>query len=104
MKTRLPALFFFAFVLSSVPLHAQDVNNPTAQPTDRPQGPSSAPAIATPDAPMASGTPATADPNAPVVGRATEFPPVNPRASDRARSNAVPPADAVRRSPQSNGF
>ena len=69
MRTQLPLIFCMGLSLQA---YAQDVNNPTASPLDRPQGPPSAPAISVPQAPIASSAPTTTDPNAPVDGRADE--------------------------------
>ena len=101
MRTQLPLIFCMGLSLQA---YAQDVNNPTASPLDRPQGPPSAPAISVPQAPIASSAPTTTDPNAPVDGRATPFPP-----SKDARATPAEKAEAAREGvvngpPRSNGF
>src|SRR3954471_10987222 len=102
MNSRLPLLICFAFTLQA---SAQDVNNPTATPLDRPQGPGSAPGIAAPKAPLASTAPTTSDPNAPVDSRTTPFPPEKAdRDTARGRNRNPPPNDALKRGTQSNGF
>lgn len=89
MNTRLAfALVALASITTSA--FAQDVNNPTGSPLDRPQGPPSQPAIMTSGAP-AVGSPPSADPNAPLEGRATTTPSAaRPPKTDRGTASNAP--------------